>query len=317
MSKEIILKKVFGNYDKIGDELVFYCPKCKHHKKKLSINLSKDAWKCWVCEYSGHKLGKLVKHWGGLYNSLQWEAEVGDKAPTVQEISLRTQKLLEAFEDDKRTISQEIDLPKEFWSLSNPKKIEHHIALNYLYNRGLTKTDILKWKIGYCSTGDYNNRVVIPSFNVNGKCDFFVARALGSGFKYQNPHCEKDKIIFNELFVDWEEDVVIVEGVFDAIKAVNAIPILGSTLKKDSRLFEQLVKYKPDVYIALDDDAFLKEDKIIELLISYGVDVYKINTSDIEDIGSITKEEFLKRKETAHYVDKIFIMKSKLNRTMA
>ena len=56
--------------------------------------------------------------------------------------------------------------------------------------------------------------------------------------KYLNPPVSKN-VVFNELYVDWDEAVVIVEGVFDAITVgQNGIPILGSSLREESKLFK-------------------------------------------------------------------------------
>ena len=46
--------------------------------------------------------------------------------------------------------------------------------------------------------------------------------------------------MFNEFYVDWDE-VVLVEGVDAIIAGFNAILILGSTLRENSRLFQQIV----------------------------------------------------------------------------
>mgnify|MGYP005631781647 CR=1 FL=1 len=41
---------------------------------------------------------------------------------------------------------------------------------------------------------------------------YFVARTYnGDAYKYKNPNASKD-IIFNELFIDWNTDLVLVEG---------------------------------------------------------------------------------------------------------
>ena len=40
-----------------------------------------------------------------------------------------------------------------------------------------TKQDIIKWKIGYCFSGEYRNRIIIPSFNDNGDCSYFTIPA--------------------------------------------------------------------------------------------------------------------------------------------
>ena len=51
------------------------------------------------------------------------------------------------------------------------------------------------------------------------------------------------------LYLDWDKDITIVEGVFDAIVAGNAIPLLGSTLRENSYIFQKIVdKCEQDIY---------------------------------------------------------------------
>ena len=79
------------------------------------------------------------------------------------------------------------------------------------------RSDIQLWKIGYCPKGKYGGRIIIPSFNNNGRINYFISRSyVGHQRKYLNPSASKD-FIFNELFIDWDEPVVLVEGVFDSI----------------------------------------------------------------------------------------------------
>ena len=53
-----------------------------------------------------------------------------------------------------------------------------------------------------------------------------------SKFKYKNPPMSKDTVGF-ELFINWNEPIVLCEGVFDAIAIRNnAIPLLGKFLSK-------------------------------------------------------------------------------------
>ena len=96
--------------------------------------------------------------------------------------------------------------------------------------------------------------------------------------KYLNPPVGRD-IIFNELNIDWDEPVILVEGVFDAIVAgYNAIPILGSTLREESKLFQAIVIHDTPIYLALDEDAKKKQGYIIQLCRKYNVDMKIINT---------------------------------------
>ena len=209
------------------------------------------------------------------------------------------------FAEPDAPVEQRIDLPEGFVSLaSRTPPAGSWPALRYLTERGVTKDDILKWKIGFCKDGEYAGRVVIPSFNENGYANYYVARSYGFEWpKYKNPPASRD-IIFNELYVNWNEDLVIVEGVFDAIKAGNGIPLLGSTLREGSALFQAIVKNGNRVYLALDEDASKKTRSIIRLLQRYGVEVYEVDTSGVEDVGDMSKEDFQSRKDNAAIVEK-------------
>ena len=88
----------------------------------------------------------------------------------------------------------------------------------------------------------------------------------------------------------------MVEGVFDAVKVPNSIPILGSTLREDSKLFSQILKHDPAVYVALDPDAEKKAFILIESLLKYDVEVYKVPIKPYKDVGEMSKAEFLRRK---------------------
>jgi hypothetical protein len=152
---------------------------------------------------------------------------------------------------------------------------------------------------------NYRNgtRIVIPSFDDDGDINYFAARSYnGDSYKYKNPRASKN-IIFNELFVDWSADLTIVEGAFDAIVAGNAVPILGSTLRKDSRLLRKIVLNDTPIYLALDPDAIEKERRLIQMLLRYDIELYKINISGYEDVGAMSKEDFFKRKKEASFID--------------
>jgi DNA primase len=286
-----LLKEIFGGSRQTGNEYLFFCPACNHHKKKLSINLEKDAWKCWICDRSGRKISRLIRKYGDYLQRQKW-------ASLNNDIDL-SNSFENLFEKKQSEFEQKIDLPKEFISLCNKKLPVSAIAANqYLQNRNIDKTDILKWKIGYCPIGEYKNRVVIPSFNLEGNINYFEARTyIDDWIKYKKPACGKD-VVFNELYIDWKNDLTIVEGVFDAIVAGNAIPILGSTLREDSNIFQKIIKYDTPIYIALDSDAEKKAMKLIKQLLLYDVEVYKIDIED-GDVGQLTKEQFKKRKAIA------------------
>jgi len=291
-----ILNATLGNYFDKGSELLFTCPSCNHHKRKFSVNLDKNAYKCWVCDYRGRNIRRLVRRFGSYTQLQKWDS-ITDRSDL--------ERFSDLFVEQQRTEdAQKLELPPEFVSLcSSSLPATATYAKRYLEKRGVNYEDIVKWKIGYCFSGEYRNRIVIPSFDSDGDINYFIARSYtGDSYKYKNPRASKD-VTFNELYINWNRDLTIVEGVFDALVAGNAAPILGSTLRKGSRLLREIVRNDTPIYIALDPDAAKKERKIIKTLLKYDVELYKIDVSGYEDVGSMPKSVFEQRKNEAVFID--------------
>jgi DNA primase len=288
-----VLKEILGHYRKTGNEYLFSCPFCKHHKPKFSVNLNKGA-KCWVCDWSTPSIFRVIKRFGNysqisLWSSMEETVEITDFSKDM-------------FDTTKTFVKEEvISLPEGFVSLANkniPKTAAY--ATNYLRGRGVSTRDIKYWKIGYCPSGEYGGRIIIPSFNNDGRVNYFIARSYGNTWpRYKNPPAQRNTMVFNELYIQWEEPIHLVEGAFDAIKAgPNSIPILGSTLREDSKLFQMIIKHRTPVYIALDKDAEKKSNRIVRSLMQHDIEVYKIAIDD-QDVGDMSPSEFKQRKSQA------------------
>jgi DNA primase len=298
-----LLKKALGRCWTNEEEHQFHCPKCNHHKLKLSVNIDKGVFKCWICDYSGTKISPLIRRFAPSYYA-DWrllEGEIDlDKYDTI-------------FADEVELPPQIIDLPENFQTLTGKKTRLKQKPLNYLYSRGFTDTDILNWKIGFCNFGEYQDRVIVPSFDSEGNVSFFIARSYTDDWmKYRNPKVSKD-IIFNDLNVDWDNDVILVEGVFDAMKCKNAIPLLGSTLRENSLLFQKICERKPNVYLALDEDAKGKEFGIAKKLREYGIRTMSIKITPYSDIGEMPVAVVEERKQNADIVSDLDYLHYKLD----
>lgn len=301
-----LLDSFLGNHSKSGNEYLYHCCFCNHHKKKLSLNITKGKFKCWICDVSG-SIRKLVRKRASYSVFQQWKL-------LDNEVDLNT-NLEDLFSDKTEKNETILNMPEGFKTLTGiSHPISHTKALNYLTKRGITKEDILFWKIGFCYTGEYKDRIIFPSFNTNGDLDYYVGRGYTGDVypKYKSPPSTKD-LVFNELYIDYDSDITIVEGVFDAIKAGrNSIPLLGSTLREDSKLFQKIVNYENTIYLALDPDAKKKELEIAKMFVNYGVEAYKINVSPYKDIGEMTKEEFNKRKAAAKRITEETLLEQEL-----
>ena len=268
-----LLNRVLGESARIrkGHEAVYYCPFCHHHKKKLEINLTTQNWHCWVCHAAGFSIRSF-------FNKLRVNRAYFDElTKIVGEQQYRHR-------DVEQEVEQVLELPKEFISLGVPNtSFEYGNAVQYLRDRGVTKCDILRYNIGYCETGEYSHRIVIPSYDKDGHINFFSARAYYDSYmKYKLPPWSKNIIGF-ELFVNWNEPITLVEGQLDAIAIrKNAIPLFGTTISNYLR--ESIIENKVKrVNIVLDNDALKSAIRIfdsIERFKVFDIDVRLIRLQD-------------------------------------
>ena len=220
-------------------------------KFNLEINTARRQFRCWRCDepkFSG-SLKKLVWMFG---TSIDYE---------LYKSYARIYPDYENDEDEEKEYVA-VKLPEEmiFFSQMDATNQDHFDAYNYLINdRMISRDIILKYRLGFCTTGKYEKRIIIPSYDKNGEINYFVARNYDIGNKkkhpYDNPKSDKDRIIFNEGFVNWDSTVYLVEGAFEMLSfPVNIIPMLGKTIS--TTLFLKLKEMKPDVVVLLDPDAY-------------------------------------------------------------
>ena len=298
-----LLNRVVGNRGrqlKKANEYMYWSPFTSHHKPKLQINTQTQKWHCWVSNQGGHKLYQLFKK---LKASKEQFDELTDLVGGFQSLSSNREKVKENI----------VRLPKEFKPLlSNGNSIIAKHSRVYLNNRNVSNGDILRYGIGYCEEGMYSNRVIVPSYNSDGELNYFVGRDIyEGGFKYKNPPVSKDVIGF-DLFINWNEPIILCEGVFDAIAIKrNAIPLFGKTIPKSlkKKIYEKKVK---EIYILLDRDAISDAIKITDDLMKNGIDVYFVSLSeeDPSDMGFKKVINLIKETKQTSFSD---LMRMKLN----
>jgi len=165
-------------------------------------------------------------------------------------------------------------------------------ALAYLKRRGVTMEDMIKYNMGYCEEGEYQNMIIIPSYDSKGNLNYFTARSFEKDpyRKYKNPSVSRDIVPF-EMFVNWNSPLILCEGPFDAIAIKrNAIPLLGKNIQ--SNLMKKIVSSKVEkIYIALDSDAIKSALKFCETFMDEGKEVHLIEMDD-KDPSELGFERF-------------------------
>lgn len=285
-----------------GDEQAHHCPFCHHHKKKLQVNIETQQWHCWVCDAKGKRIQGLLKK--------------------LHVDSHKLKKIYEIYGDDYVVYSNDSDeetielrLPNEFKSLlETPKGINltFRKVKHYADSRGITKEDIIRYNIGYCDSGLYNGRIIIPSYDFDNRLNYFIARSVFEDeiYKYKNPPVSKNVIMF-ENQINWNEPITLVEGVFDAMAVKrNAIPILGKFIPK--KLMDGIYKNGvKNINILLDSDAQGQALHYVVQLGNQGISIRNIIPSDKDagEMGFSKVNQILKESVETDFSD---VIKQKL-----
>jgi DNA primase len=261
--------------------MAYNCPYCSHHKPKLEINFSENTdgnnpWHCWVCGKKGKSISLLFRQAGASQDKI-------NEAKTLS-------KEVNYINYHEKVDPLHVIMPEEYISLHNVdlNDIMARHALSYLNNRNVDKYDILKYNIGYCKTGFYKNMIIIPTYDVDGKLNYFIARSFEKDpyVSYRNPQVSRD-IIPNEHMINWNVPIILCEGLFDALAIKrNVIPLLGKNIQNN--LMKKIVTSVVDkIYIALDKDAIKQALKFCEKLMAEGKEVYLVDMQDKDpsDLG--------------------------------
>lgn len=297
------LENILGKgHKRSRDNYAFHCPKCNHRKKKLEINLATDEeghnnFACWVCGFRGTTIRSLLK-------------QLSIPSIEAKNILKYLPKGQEIYYNDLSII----ELPKGYQPLytSSPLSVTASLIKKYLYARGLSDIDFIKYSIGYCRSGDYGGRVIIPSYTSSGSLNYFIGRSYeGSFFKYKNPECSKD-IIFFENLINWNQPIILCEGVFDAIAIKrNAIPILGKTIAPS--LYKKIITSPlKDIYIALDSDAKKKALEFAEKFMNEGKRVFLVDLKE-KDPSEMGFKAFTEHIQQAQELELSSLMMHKLD----
>ena len=230
------------------DMIRINCPFCADDKFHGYVNVERNLFKCWKCRWSHKPMGEATTAYyflkeahgissGEILNILKADYSVLE--------SYGLKPLLESLEDffDGRegffaehqfAEPQIMHLPKDSHPIS-PHGISllNKMAWKYLEQRFHNPFDIYrKYNLHYCSSGQYFGHIIIPVYEW-GELVWYQGRVFfprNKDPKYMSPS-STTKPVFN---IDTKEkDVILVEGVFDAMTlGDSALCPFGSSLSR-------------------------------------------------------------------------------------
>lgn len=266
----------------------YNCPCCAQEngcvpdgKYNLEVNLQRGVYKCWKCaDTNGTQgsLGSLIRKYGGNALYRQYKEEINAlikvKLYSIDEFFGRGSALVER---------PQIKLPASYKKINLNGYCKYSVK-EYLESRGITQDIVDKFKLGYTELEpdkpdgqgrSWSYRIIIPSYDIDGKLNFYVGRDYTGNdkrAKYKNvTGVNKTEIIFQESLIDWDAPIYLCEGAIDCLFFPNSVSMLGKHLDKDDYLCTQIKKCaNSDVIVCIDGDTKLSETKAIYSLLDYG-----------------------------------------------
>jgi len=148
-----------------GMDVWMNCPHPQHEEKSPSCHISANIysnmygiWHCFGCRRSG-TIKDIISYRDGTYVENTPVEIAKNQNAVVKKINLVSPTL-----------------PKEFETWNNERKWKPQY-LKYLYGRDITWEQILLHGIGYCDSGRYANRVIIP-VKLHGQLQTWIGRTV-------------------------------------------------------------------------------------------------------------------------------------------
>lgn len=280
-----------------SDNIGINCPCCVDNGHttdtgfNLWISISKPVYHCWRCGVAG-RVNKLLKLLGisaedePIYEDSDYDLDINlyDELSKIEKI-------------------KNIELPKEYIVLhKDTESITGKQVLDYLLSRNISYDKIERYKLGFCTTGYYADRVILPVYDCKNELIFFVARSYFANVdkKILNPSKEltgvgKSEILFNINNNINKDEVIVNEGPFDAM-STDGVALFGK-IASDEQIHKIKKLKAKSIIIMLDSDAIKYAYELADKLYGYKK-IYICELKDGDPNTNIDKlDEILKNKK--------------------
>lgn len=273
-----------------GEYVLRDCPNCGS-RDHCSVNPERQKWRCFKCGWSGHEplkfVAKVESCTYAAAREIMLESALDHRQP--EEI----EKLASEEEAPKAPeTSWKSGMPDEYVACYDKASGKWNGIPVYLKQRGITKASCLAYRLGWCDTGKYARRIIIPVMT-NGVVTF-QARATWETAKHEAKYDTPPGAPLSKLLMGYDmmkpgAELWVVEGPFDAIACfqagIPAVPLTGKELSDAQR--NLISNLKPSkVHVMLDPEADV-QTRQVAAKISYvcSTDIVLLEGGDPNEIS--------------------------------
>lgn len=212
------------SHGRSGDQLQFKCPYCGRPKLQINVGGGKHhgLWDCKRCGQRGNTniLVQVVRglSWQKAQDVLRREI-YRPHCRSVREILEETRSTSPLGSEVEQDEPRELELPEGFIPVWDGRRWSEP---KYLRERGVPSRVSAEYRVGYCLTGRYANRVIVPAYE-NGRLMFFQGRTwTDHPMRYDSPPIARDQVLLGYDQARGTEDLLVVEGPFDVLGCARA-----------------------------------------------------------------------------------------------
>lgn len=294
------LKEVGFNVTKsYGKEVVAYCPWHDDSTASLAINIE-NGWHCFAGCGKGRTLESLLGKFAPRDNLYQ------------KYLVLFPEFFIDSYGGDESTVEE-----------AKPPYVVDELPLahgnQYLASRGITDQTVDEFNLKYHQGLD---SIIIPIYQHSELVGSVQRRITGNPKYINSPGMNKDSILFPfDKVSPIERRVILVEGIFDAIKAhqgglTNVLSSFGGSLSQ--KHIKMLGSIARTVAICPDKDrpGIRMAERSTDLLLDKGLDVEYVFPigGKVKDFGDMDVDDFNQLKYHGYW--KLQILKRNLTTMM-
>lgn len=238
-----------------GDDMSICCPVHGESNPSCGISYEKQVFHCFSCGASGDfsklLIQSLPEEFGYDDSSIKSEIKARNKAREFlkdryeleyKELNGKRLKRIKRFDEIMNTPTIELDDTIPMWKIAPYQSGKNTYKL--FFNRGFTKEDLVKFKVGY---DEISRTITLPVFNEEDKLLGVIGRYIGKRKKnerykiYDNFNRSKYLYPLNHFKVI-DDTIIIIEGQLDAIKMhslgyTNALALMTDLISTDQANF--------------------------------------------------------------------------------
>jgi hypothetical protein len=239
------------------EEAIVNCPRC-HAERKLYVNRRTKRFICFKCKFPTEFRGGLV----GLVMGLS-KCSIGDAITLIRERAggnggWSAPQVLPT------PATTDVALPETVRRLKDPEDLAERRYWEYLTGRRLSQETIRAYGMGYARVGLYAGRVFVPVLHGSLLVSWVARDVTGTAERkvLTPPGNAQGQTLFNLDAVAASGEAVVVEGVFDALRAPDTcVAAFGKRLTQAQKVLLRKSGIQ-HLTLAFDADAWVETTKI-------------------------------------------------------